>query len=66
MDDTNTIELMKVTEVADMLRMSRSGVWAKVKAGDLPPPLKFGRLSRWKRDEIETVIAEANARRKSA
>ena len=44
---------IKVTDVADMLSISRSTVWAWVKDGRLPSPIKIGgRCTRWSMNDI--------------
>jgi predicted DNA-binding transcriptional regulator AlpA len=36
--------------------IDRSTVYRKVQTGELPKPLKFGRVARWREDEIDAVL----------
>ena len=31
-------------------------IYRAVQAGTLPPPIKFGRIARWREDEIDAVL----------
>ena len=52
-------KLMTVEGVSDMLSMSRSSIWRKVKSGDLPQPVKIGGCTRWRLSDLLAVIEEA-------
>ena len=49
--------LMTANDLAHMLAVSRLTIWRWRSAGRLPPPLRIGRVVRWKRSEIETWLA---------
>lgn len=51
-----TNHLLTVKEVADIFKLSVRKVWRLAAAGQLPPPLKIGRSSRWIAAEIEAYI----------
>ena len=48
--------LIPVREVAGLFSISVREVWRKVDRGDLPRPVKVGRLCRWLAPEIQEVI----------
>ena len=49
--------LLTVKQVADILSIGKSTVWAKVKSNDLPPPIQIGgKTTRWRMSEIQAVI----------
>lgn len=58
-----TSGLMTAREVAALLAISERSVWRAAAAGDLPKPVAIRGASRWIRLEIESVIADAAARR---
>ena len=51
--------LMTDRQVAAMLSVSRSTVWAAVARGELPAPIKLGGSTRWQRAEIEARVEAA-------
>jgi len=48
--------LLTPQEVADRLKISLRHVYNLVSAGDLPPPLKVGRLSRWREADLASYL----------
>lgn len=45
---------VRLPELMEILQCSRSGVYAQIKRGLLPPPYKAGlRFSYWLRDQVE-------------
>lgn len=54
------MRLIRDTETASILGCSRATVWALVKAGKIPAPLKIGAMSRWRLSDIQFVINEAS------
>jgi prophage regulatory protein len=47
--------LLRLTEVCEMLAMSRSSVYAHMKKGAFPQPVKVGaRAVRWRADSVST------------
>ncbi|MGD8451994.1 MAG: helix-turn-helix domain-containing protein [Phycisphaerae bacterium] len=53
-----TPELLDVHDVAAVLGCSTRSVCRLAGAGKLPSPVKLGRLSRWRRAELLTWLAE--------
>ncbi|MDO5706053.1 MAG: helix-turn-helix domain-containing protein [Paracoccus sp. (in: a-proteobacteria)] len=51
--------LMKDTEVARFLGMSKASVWRLTRNGKLPQPIRIGGMTRWKRAEIEAAFSDA-------
>ena len=47
--------LLTIRQVAGMLSMDERSVRRRVSDGTIPPPLKLGRLSRWRRLDIEAL-----------
>jgi excisionase family DNA binding protein len=48
--------LLRVQEVAAMLGIGRSSVWAKVKNGKLPEPIKIGGSTRWRLADLQPLV----------
>jgi len=48
---------LSAEQVAELLGVSRAHVWRMLKRGQLPPPARLGRLSRWDRSGIERWLA---------
>lgn len=49
--------LISDRDCAAMLSCSRATFWRRVKDGTVPKPIKFGGLTRWPVEEINTLIA---------
>lgn len=56
-----TYYLLKVSDVQAILQLSRSAVYAAVRSGDLPKPIKIGKSARWKVSQIESLIDQLGA-----
>lgn len=54
-----TKNLFSDRETTKLLGCSKSTVWRWAAEGILPKPLRIGGISRWKRADIDAVIAEA-------
>ncbi len=50
-------QLLAVGEVALFLGISITSVWRLTKRGDLPTPIRFGGMTRWRRSDLESFIA---------
>lgn len=37
-------------------KLGKTCIYERVRRGDLPAPIKFGRASRWRRSEIEAAV----------
>lgn len=58
MSDTTPLPpLLNDREVAAALNCSRSSVWRLSESGALPRPLKISGLTRWRRADIEALVA---------
>ena len=52
--------LLNVSDLCDLLNVSRSTVYRWVRNEKLPPPYKIGRSIRWKTKEIEPWMEKIN------
>lgn len=48
--------LLAAPDATRFLGISNATLWRKVKAGDLPRPIKIGRCTRWRRADLEAWI----------
>lgn len=55
--------LLTVREVMALTKFKESTVRAKVRKGELPPPLKFGHSARWSQRELSASIEARQAAR---
>ena len=53
--------LLKISDVQAALQMSRSAVYAAIRSGGLPKPVKIGKSARWKASQIESLIHQLGA-----
>lgn len=53
--------LLKVSDVQEVLQLSRSAVYAAIRAGSLPKPIKIGKSARWKASQIENLMSQLGA-----
>ena len=56
MNNDMTQLLITAEEAAAALRVSERTLWRLLSAGKVPPPVRIGRNSRWRRAEIEGWI----------
>jgi predicted DNA-binding transcriptional regulator AlpA len=63
MHHPHQIQLLKVEQVADILAMSKSHVWAQAKdAPDFPKPFKLSaKQTRWKLSDVDAYIQARSA-----
>jgi len=52
-------KLLTLKDLAAKLNCSRTTIWRKVKSGDIPAPVLVCGLTRWKPDELESLIDQA-------
>lgn len=50
--DSSHTRLMRLPEVLDRVGLGKTKVYALVKSGDFPAPVKVGRSSLWHTDEV--------------
>ena len=62
-DDPMMDTLMSDRDAATALGCSRSTLWRWSADGTVPKPLKIGGMTRWKKSDLESVIAKAEAAR---
>lgn len=53
-------KFMTVTEVADMMRVSRMTVYRMIHAGDLPA-VRFGRSYRVPQEAVQAIVSDTDA-----
>ncbi len=53
-------QFMTVTEVADMMRVSRMTVYRMIHAGDLPA-VRFGRSYRVPQEAVQAIVSDTDA-----
>ena len=56
--------LLSATELARMLAISVRHVWRLRDAGNLPAPIKLGKLIRWRKAAIERGLVESTETRR--
>lgn len=56
---TSPKQLLRVGDVATMLDLGVSTIWRQVRKGQLPEPIQIGGSTRWRRADIEALIAPA-------
>jgi excisionase family DNA binding protein len=52
-------EFLTDKQLAALLNCSRTTVWARTQDQTLPQPYRFGRCTRWRRQEVEQALAGA-------
>ena len=58
---TVTNRLLNVKEVASQLRISERNVWTRASKGELPAPIRIGRLKFWRGETIEAWLKAKEA-----
>lgn len=53
---THPAALLSAEEVGRLLGVSVRSIWRMLSAGEIPPPIKVGGLTKWRRDEIQAMI----------
>jgi predicted DNA-binding transcriptional regulator AlpA len=48
--------LVPAVEAAKMLSIGRSTFWNKVKLKQLPQPVKFGGVTRWRVSDLRAIV----------
>lgn len=59
----NIPRLLTCAEVVQLTGIGRSALYARIARGEFPPPVKFGRSSRWTEADVLSVISGAIAAR---
>jgi len=55
--DSDIPALLNDRQVATALNCSRSSVWRLTENGTLPAPIRISGLTRWRRADIEALVA---------
>jgi predicted DNA-binding transcriptional regulator AlpA len=55
-DVSHDISLMRARDVRRALAIGRSTVWRWVAEGRLPPPIRMGRVTAWRRSDIANLL----------
>lgn len=58
-----TAILLNDRDAAALLGLSRPTFWRRVNDGTFPQPVRFGRNTRWRRDELISAVERATAER---
>lgn len=58
-----TDELITMKNFRAVSKLGSTSIYAGIKAGIFPKPIKIGRSSRWLRSEVEAAIANLAAQR---
>jgi predicted DNA-binding transcriptional regulator AlpA len=59
-------ELLRDTDVAAMIGISRATLWRWMGAGQIPAPIRIGGVTRWWRSEVENHLSDITAARDAA
>ena len=59
-------KLLSREDVREKLGISKASMYRFLKAGILPPPIRFGTLQRWRPETIERLLADHPGRRSIA
>lgn len=51
------MQLLGIDDLAQLLRLSRRKVEQMLISGELPPPMRFGRLRRWHPESIDQWLS---------
>lgn len=51
-------ELLTFSELAELLRVSRSTAWRMLRSGDFPVWILVGRRRRWRREDVAAWLEE--------
>lgn len=49
-------ELVTLKWLTCYTKLGKTCIYERIRRGDLPTPMKFGRASRWRRSEIEAAV----------
>ena len=59
--ETSLPPLCRISHVLTVVPIARSTIWAWVRQGRFPAPLKYQGVTVWKRDDIMAWLAQAKA-----
>lgn len=55
--------LLGIKQVASMFDISQRAVWRLVAKGELPSPVKVGKLSKWFISDIDSIFEKLKSQR---
>lgn len=55
---SNLDKFISIKEVADICGFKATFIYARIRQGEFPAPIKFGAASRWSQNAIQKWIAE--------
>lgn len=55
---------LKLKDILEMTKISRSEIYRKINLGEFPKPIKIGKMSRWVKSEVEAWMLMLAERRK--
>jgi prophage regulatory protein len=55
-DDIMNERIIRLPQVRELVGLGRSAIYGKIKAGDFPKPVKFGRVSGLVQSEVQSRI----------
>lgn len=55
---TEQPRLLKMKEVEDMIGFKKDFIFCRLKTGEFPQPIKFGRINRWRLSDIENWLRQ--------
>lgn len=55
-DHNTDSDLLRLKQVLQIIPISRSKIYADIKAQRFPAPCKFGRLSFWRRSDVAELV----------
>ncbi len=61
--DRQPIRLITLREVERTLGIGKSTIYARIRAGTFPAPVKYGSSARWVNHEVEAVALQCIAER---
>ncbi|OBQ46057.1 helix-turn-helix transcriptional regulator [Halodesulfovibrio spirochaetisodalis] len=53
-----TIQLLRLSQVQEILPVSKSTIWRYIQAGKLPKPKKLGRSALWVKEDVENAVRQ--------
>jgi len=54
-----SLKLLSDKDICELFSISRASVWRMTSDGRLPKPIKLGRTTRWRADDVEQALASA-------
>lgn len=55
--------MMNINELCKYLGCARNAIYCNIKKGNLPAPMKIGKLSRWVKEDVDQWIKDNNSKK---